>query len=84
MDNQTLDTLAKETGEIVENPQTIENISEESAERLATQANRSVNNYVYDTGSPTPGESIDSELDRVLDVDKENANDQLIKKAAIL
>ena len=84
MDNQTLDTLAKETGEIVENPQTIENISEESAERLATQANRSVNNYVYDTGSPTPGESIDSELDRVLDVDKENANDQLIKEAAIL
>ena len=79
MDNQTLDTLAKETGEIVENPQTIENISEESAERLATQATRSVNNYVYDTGSPTPGESIDSELDRVLDVDKENANDQLIK-----
>ena len=34
MDDQTLDTLAKETGEVVENPQTIENISEDFLNNL--------------------------------------------------
>lgn len=84
MNNETLDSLAVETGEVVENPQTIENISEQSAERLTNQAVRSANNYVYDDGAPTPGESIDAELDRVLDVNGSHANEQLINEAAIL
>ena len=79
-----LDALARENGEVIKKPQTIENISDSVAEQMTVQASRAANNYVYDSGSPTPGESIDNELNRILDVDKTNINDKLIKEAAIM
>lgn len=81
---ELIDRLAMEAGEVVENPQTLEEITESMAEKLAENASRKANSYAYGSGGPTPGESIDNELDRILDVPSEGMEDELVRQVAIM
>lgn len=77
------DSLAAEVGEPVDE-KNLHKISKLDADREIYENTKNQNKYMYDTGCPIPGETINSYLDDISKVDKEKAVDNMLSHSAIL
>ena len=82
MKNDLYDSLATECGEAVN--ETVKTVTGNEVMQELKKVDKTVNSYAYGSSGPIPGDTIESYLDDVANVNKEDAISNLVAQSALL
>lgn len=82
MKEDLYDSLATECGEVVK--ETVKTVTGDGITQELKNANKAVNTYAYGSSGPVPGDTIDTYLDDVANVKREDAINNLVAQSALL
>lgn len=82
MKEDLYDSLATECGEVVK--ETVKTVTGDGVTQELKNANKVANTYAYGSSGPVPGDTIDTYLDDVANVKREDAINNLVAQSALL